>query len=198
LGASLADVNEKTINGFDLKVKQGVLIESVLDGMPASTAGVQKGDVVTTIDGRPMTNRTRMRNYVASRPPGATMAMEINRDGKTRQVRVDLKERTVEVMAQFGSGEVMGAELVPVTPATAKKYGYVGLKSGLIITGIQDDSIAERDGLLVGDVIESAAGIPLSSARQLDSILALAKRERQPVQVSIRRGNRRMLMVVRD
>ena len=102
------------------------------------------------------------------------------------------------MMAQFGSGEVMGAELVSVTPATAKEYGYVGLRSGLIITGIQDDSIAERNGLLVGDVIESAAEIPLSSARQLESILAMAKRERQRVQVSIRRGNRRMFMVVPD
>lgn len=198
LGASLADVNERTIDGFDLKVKQGVLIESVLDGMPASSAGIQAGDVVISIDQRPMSNRTRMRNYVASRPPGATMSLEINRAGKTKQVRVDLKERTDEVMAQFGSGEVMGAELVPVTQATAKKFGYRNLDSGLIITGIQNNSIAERDGLLVGDVIESAGGIELSSARQLESILALAKRQNAPLQISIRRGNRRMLMVVRE
>lgn len=198
LGASLADVDDKTINGFNLKIKQGVLIESVLDGMPASSAGIRAGDVVTSIDQRPMHNRTRMRNYVASRPPGATMLLEINRRGKTKQIRVDLKERTEEMMAQFGSGEVMGAELVPITPATATKYGYRGLDSGLIITGIQNDSIAERDGLLVGDVIESVGGVAVSSARRLESILALAKRQGLAVQIRIRRGNRRMLMVVRE
>ena len=198
LGASLGPVNQKTIDGYDLKVSQGVLIETVLDGMPASVAGVQEGDVVTAIDGRPVKTSTQMRNYVASRPPGASMMIEINRQGTAKQVRVDLKERTDEVMAQFGSGEVLGAKLVPVTPATAKEYGYRNLESGLIITGIKDDSIAERDGLEIGDVIESAGGLPLTSARQLDLILAEYKRQGQPVRVSIRRGNQRMLMVVRE
>ncbi|MCO8120375.1 Do family serine endopeptidase [Stieleria sp. TO1_6] len=198
LGASLAPVNQETIEGFGLKVRQGVMIESVLDRMPASAAGIEPGDVVIAIDGRPMKTQSQMRNYVASRPPGATMLLDINRKGVASQIRVDLKERTAEVMAQFGSGEVMGAEMVPVTPATAQKYGYQNLDSGLIITGIKDDSIAARDGLKVGDVIESAGGLTLSSARQLEGILELSKRERQPVQVSIRRGNRRMLMVVRN
>lgn len=198
LGASLGPVNQKTIEGFGLKVKQGVMIESVLEGMPASQAGIKPGDVVVAIDGRPMKTHTQMRNYVASRPPGASMMLDLNRDGKAMQMRVDLKERTEEVMAQFGSGEVMGAELVPVTDTTAKKYGYRNLESGLIITGIKDDSVAERDGLLVGDVIESAGGLPLTSARQLESILAEYKRQSQPCRVSVRRGNQRMLMVVRE
>jgi serine protease Do len=198
LGASLAAVNPKTIKGYDLKVNQGVLIETVLDGMPASTAGIREGDVVVAIDGRPMKSHTQMRNYVASRPPGASMLLDINRKGVARKIRVDLKERTVEVMAQFGSGEVLGAELVPVTPETAKKYGYRDLEFGLIVTGIKDNSVAERDGLLVGDVIESAGGLPLTTARQFDSILTTYKRQSQPLRVSVRRGNQRMLMVVRD
>jgi serine protease Do len=198
LGASLAPVNEKTIEAYGLKVDKGVLIESVLENMPADVAGIQPGDVVLAIDGRPMRSHSQMRNYVATRPPGAEMTMEINRDGQALNIQVNLKERTEEVMAQFGSGEVLGAELVPVTEATAKKYGYENLESGLIITGIKDDSVAERDGLMVGDVIEVAGGIPLTSARQLEAILAEYKRQGQPCRISIRRGNQRMLMVVRE
>lgn len=198
LGASLGPVNQKTIEGYGLKVNKGVMIETVLEEMPAAEAGIQPGDVVIAIDGRPMKTSAQMRNYVASRPPGATMSMDVNRDGKSMKVNVHLKERTEEVMAQFGSGEVMGAELVPVTEATAKKYGYRNLEAGLIITGIKDDSIAERDGLMVGDVIESAGGLPLSSARQLKAILDEYQRQSQPCRVSIRRGTQRLLMVVRD
>lgn len=198
LGATLGPVNEETIKAYELKAKKGVLIETVLEGMPASEAGIQAGDVVTAIDGRPMLSSTRMRNYVASRPPGATMSIDINRSGRAVKKEVHLKERTEEVMAQFGSGEVMGAELVPVTEASAKKYGYRNLESGLIITGIEDDSIAERDGLMVGDVIESAGGYALTSARQLKAILQEYSRQSQPCRVSIRRGNQRLLMVVRD
>ncbi len=198
LGASLAPVNETTIDAFDLKVKSGVLIESVLERMPAAESGVQPGDVVVSIDGREMKTSALMRNYVASRPPGAKMLMEINRDGKRIPVRVDLKERTEEVMAQFGSGEVMGAELVPVTPASAQKYGYTNLKAGLIVTSIRDESTAQEGGLEVGDVIESAAGRQLGSAKDLDLILQSAAQRGQTVRLGIRRGDQLMLMVVRQ
>lgn len=126
------------------------------------------------------------------------MKMEINRGGQTTRLTVDLKERTEEAMAQFGQGEVLGAELIPVTEATAQQYGYDNLESGLIVKGIKDNSVAERDGLMVGDVIEVAAGIPLSSARQLEAILEEYKKQGQPCRISIRRGNQRMLMVVRE
>ncbi|KAA5542206.1 Do family serine endopeptidase [Roseiconus nitratireducens] len=198
LGASLAPVNQKTIEAYGLKVNSGVMIESVLDGMPAAQAGIKVGDVVTSIDGRAVKTSAQMRNYVASRPPGATLVMEINRDGSDVSLRVDLKERTEEVMAQFGSGEILGAELVPVTPTSAQKYGYQNLESGLIVTGIKDDSDAEQAGLMVGDVIEAAGGLELTSARQLEAVLAEAERQKLPVRVSIRRGNQRMLMVVRQ
>ena len=99
-----------------MKVDRGVLIESVLDGMPAAVAGIRPGDVVTAIDGREVATRARMRNYVASRPPGATMVLDVNRNGRSMKIRVDLQERTDEVMAKIGSGEVMGAEVIPATP----------------------------------------------------------------------------------
>jgi serine protease Do len=201
LGATLAEVNDQTKQRFDIRTEQGVVIESVLEGMPADAAGIQPGDVVTAIDGRPMKLSARMRNYVASRPPGAQMVIELNRRGKAMQVQVDLKERTPEVMAQFGSGEVLGAKLVPVTPETAKKYGYPNLKSGLIVTGIKDGSAVGEDGLLVGDVIEAVQtetgqGFRISSAKQLQAILEEAARQEVPVRLIIRRGDEQMLMVV--
>lgn len=198
LGARLAAVNETTIQQYGLKVPSGVLIESVLEGMPASAAGIRDGDVVMSIDGRPMRSSSQMRNYVASRPPGASMNLTINRNGRQRDVRVDLKERTDEAMARFGSGEIMGAQLVPATEATAKKYGYQSLEGGLIIVGLEDDSVAEEGGMRVGDVIEAAAGIQLENVEQLQLLLREAKRLGRPLQLSIRRGNKRSLMVVQQ
>ena len=197
LGASLADVNEKTINGFDLKVRRGVMIEKVLDGMPAAKAGLQPQDVVIAINGRPMLSSAQMKNYIASRPPGATMLVDINRQGQPLQLRVDLKERTDERMAQFNAGEVLGAKVVPANEDTAKKYNYKDLQGGLIITEIEVDSLADQTGLKVGDVIESAGSYRLESARDLEAIVNAYREEGEPLMLTIRRGQRRMSGMLR-
>ncbi|WP_436717647.1 Do family serine endopeptidase [Roseiconus lacunae] len=196
LGASLTDVNEKTIEGFNLKSRRGVMIQSVLDGMPAAEAGLEPRDVVTAIDGRPMLSSSQMKNYVASRPPGASMAMTVDRNGQPLQVQVDLKERTDELMAQFAAGEVLGAKVVPATESIAKKYNYTNLQGGLIITEIEADSVAEQAGLMVGDVIETAGRYQLESARELEMIVGEYERAGEPLRITIRRGQRRMLGVV--
>ncbi|MFU7558194.1 Do family serine endopeptidase [Roseiconus sp. JC912] len=196
LGASLADVNAKTIQGFGLKARRGVMIESVLDGMPAANAGLLPNDVVVSIDGRAMSSSSQMKNYVASRPPGAMMSLEINRNGQPMKVQVDLKERTDELMAQFNAGDVLGARVVPATESIAKKYNYSNLQGGLVVTEIQADSVAEQAGLMVGDVIETAGRFELESARQLEMIVGEYEKAGEPLRITIRRGQRRMLGVV--
>ncbi len=169
---------------------------TILDDQPADKAGLQPGDVVTKIDGRPCTGGTQLRNYVASRPPGTLVSMEVNRGGKVMQVKVNLQERTDAAMAMFDSGGgLFGAELVPVTPETAKQYGYTGLRSGLIVASVEDGSLAAEGELQVGDVIESAAGFRLRSVDQLATIFEELKKAGQPLKMIVRRGNRQMLLV---
>jgi serine protease Do len=67
----------------------------------------------------------------------------------------------------------------------------------LIVTDVKEDTEAAQAGLEEGDVIESAAGVVLESADQLAAILEEGKKRRQAVRVTVRRGNARMLMVVR-
>jgi serine protease Do len=198
LGAQVDDVKPEYVEDYDLKVRAGAFFVTILEDQPADKAGLQPGDVVTKIDGRPCTGGTQLRNYVASRPPGTLVAMEVNRGGKVMQVRVNLQERTEAAMAMFDDGGGMfGAELVPVTPETAQQYGYQGLRSGLIVASVEDGSLAAQADLQVGDVIESAAGIKLTSVEQLAAIFEAAKKAGEPLKVIVRRGNRRMLLVIR-
>ena len=62
---------------------------------------------------------------------------------------------------------------------------------------VEDGSLASQGGLQVGDVIETAAGINLKSVDQLDMIFEEAKKAGQPIRVTVRRGNTRMLLVIR-
>lgn len=197
LGAQVVDVTPVAVENFDLKVRVGALIGGVLEGQPADLAGLQPGDVVTKMDGKACTGGTQLVNYVATRRPGTSVQLEINRAGQTLQVRVDLQERTDAAMALFKAGDLFGARLVPVTPETAERYGYAGLRRGLIVTEVQDGSIAAEAELQAGDVIESAAGLQLKSVDQLKQIVSEAQRLGQPIRIVVRRGNARMLLLLR-
>ncbi|TWT82246.1 putative periplasmic serine endoprotease DegP-like precursor [Planctomycetes bacterium CA13] len=197
LGAQVVDVTPENVKKYDLSVQHGALIGAVLENQPAATSGLQPGDVVTMLDGKPIRSGTQLRNYIASRPPGSVVLMEVTRNGTQIQVSVNLEERTNAAMAMFGSGTVLGAELTPVTPESARQYGYEGLTSGLIVTSIEDGSVAARGDLQVGDVIESAGGIQVGSADQLSLLVDEAARQQQPLRLVVRRGNSRMLLVVR-
>ncbi len=193
LGAAFDDVNPTNVQDFDLKVQSGALIQSVLEGQPAALAGLQPGDVVVGIDGRPCNGSAKLRNYVANRPPGTAVTMNVNRGGKSLQVQVNLKEMTAELMAKFTS--IFGIELVPVSPESVQKYGLADVRSGLIVVNIHDDSIL-AESLQVGDVIERVGQSPLTKVEQFRTFAAVAERSGRVLPVIVRRGNNRMLLKV--
>jgi serine protease Do len=198
LGAQVVDVTPDAVRDFELAVNTGALIGKVLEDQPAADAGLKPGDVVTKLDGRPVAGGTQLRNYIASRPPGSTVAMEVNRGGRSMKVRVSLRERTDAAMAMFReSGGLFGAQLVPVTPETARQYGYENLRSGLIVAAVEDGSAAAEAQLQVGDVIESAAGLRLKSVDQLAQLFEESKRRGLPLRCVIRRGKTQFLLVIR-
>ncbi|TWT73954.1 Do family serine endopeptidase [Allorhodopirellula solitaria] len=197
LGAQVADVTPEVVTEFGLKVNKGALIRGVLEGQPAANADLQPGDVVLETDGRPVTTSARLVNYIASRSPGESVQMKINRHGQEMEVTVNLQLRTDKAMAMFNMGSPWGAELEPVTPDSARQYGYSDLESGLIVTSVSDQGIAAQAGLQAGDVIETAGGRPVKSVQQLTKALATAKQQEVPLQVVVRRGNTKMLLVIR-
>ncbi|SMP51070.1 serine protease Do [Neorhodopirellula lusitana] len=197
LGAQVADVTPEIVEEFALKIEDGALIRGVLENQPAANAGLQPGDVIVSTDGRPVTTSSRLVNYIASRPPGESVQMVVNRDGRIMNVTVNLQERTDQAMAMFGKGNALGAELEPVTPRSAERYGYSDLEGGLIVTSVDDEGIAADGGLQVGDVLEAAGGQPINSVPQLTQIFNEAQRQQVPLRVVVRRGNTRILLVIR-
>jgi len=198
LGAQVVDVSQQLMERYDLRVRSGAFVATVLPEQSADRAGLKVGDVVTRIDGRLCTGGTQLRNYVASRPPGSTLRMEINRNGQNMQLRVQLAERTDEAMAGFRADRNnFGSELIPVTPESQRQFGYRGLQSGLIVSSVEKGSLAEQADLEVGDVIESVGGLRIRTVDQLAEILMEAKRGGKSVRMIVRRGRERLTLLIR-
>lgn len=201
LGAQVGDVNPEIKEEYGLKVDSGALIRGVLDGQPAAIAGLQPGDVVTHINGKPVASGTQLRNVVASVKPGTEVQMTVSRNGKKLELAVDLQERTDDALALFNGGKggntEIGIQVEPLTEELARELNLPGPASGLLVTSVEDDSLAARGDMQVGDVIESAAGQPLQSAEQFNDVLSRAKQAGRGLQMVIRRGNVKLLVVIR-
>ena len=79
-----------------------VVVVRTEPGLPAE--GVLKaGDVVTAVDGKPVTSQSSLTGLIYAHPAGSTLTVTISRNGQTKQVQVGTSES--------GGHPVMGVEI---------------------------------------------------------------------------------------
>lgn len=90
LGVSLSTVNAQIAQHYGLPVESGAYIAAVSEGSGADEAGLQAGDIVTKCDNQAVESASDLMLDVRSKNPGDKITLEVNRDGKTKQVEVTL------------------------------------------------------------------------------------------------------------
>ena len=68
----------------------GAMVSSVFPSSPAAGAGIEPGDVVTTIDTHNVSSHADLQARLYTMPPGSTVTLTVERSGTTRTVSVDL------------------------------------------------------------------------------------------------------------
>ncbi len=71
----------------------GASVTTVQAGSPASTAGLKAGDLITAIDGTPITSTAQFISTVDSYPPGKTITLTVKRGGNTQSIKLTLGTR---------------------------------------------------------------------------------------------------------
>jgi serine protease DegQ len=93
IGVEPRDLTPDMADTLHLPVKSGVLITGVLQDGPASSGGMQPGDVVTKIGGKPVANTAELLNAVAALPPGSNAEIGVQRGDKAVDVKVKVAQR---------------------------------------------------------------------------------------------------------
>lgn len=157
---------EKT--GFD----NGVLVNSVVDGSPAAKAGVKAGDVITVIDGRPVTVRFAeevpplMKN-LADVAIGATVKLAYERDGKSSEAAV-LTEKLTKDRGEETALRAWGITIEEITDRMAREY-RLDSRDGAFVGSIRSGGPAQvaEPPLSYGDVIRKIDGRPIRDLADL-------------------------------
>lgn len=131
----------------------GVLVQSVIAGLPADAAGVTSGDFIMAIDGNAVTEPGDLANAIRAKNVGSTVAVDLWRDGQevVKQVRLTTS-RTVPASdrawlgLQLRSTGQQGARIESVVPGSPAARAQ--LRSGDVVTMIDDTLVANVNELI--------------------------------------------------
>jgi serine protease Do len=177
LGIAMNDVTPQNAHFFNLDQALGAIVSQVTPGSPASNAGLKNGDVITSVNGKPIENGGALQVQVAQLTPGTKIDLGILRNGSRQNVNVALGEykKDGEVATNGGeedgksNGGKLGVALSELTPELRQQKNIPASISGAAIAQVRPGSPAEDAGLQPGDVIMEVNRKPITSADQVAS-----------------------------
>ncbi|MBN2745960.1 MAG: Do family serine endopeptidase [Bacteroidales bacterium] len=154
IGISIAEINAKVAEAYKLKNLKGVLVEGVVDGLPAEKAGIKAGDIILEIDNIEINSPSELLERVGMHRPGDAIEVKyLQKDNeKTSTVKLtDMKGNTKLRSAHEEAVLELGANLKPVDEKTKSLLGIENgvqvteIKRGIIANaGIKDDFIITK------------------------------------------------------
>ncbi|OGG46790.1 MAG: hypothetical protein A3F84_12560 [Candidatus Handelsmanbacteria bacterium RIFCSPLOWO2_12_FULL_64_10] len=181
LGIQIQNVTDEIASSLGFKSTDGAMVSEVFADTPAQRAGVQTGDVILAVNGKPIKDRDDLMNTIAATDPGKPVALKVVREKKEITISVTLGERPpVEKLTEMGGQEErastrgLGIEVQDLTPDLAEQLGYRG-QTGVVIADVAEDGPAAEKGLQEGDLIKSVNKIPVKSAAEFRRIISTLK-----------------------
>ena len=172
--ASWQDVDANLLMELGMKSRTGgVLISRVADGGAAQSAGLQRGDLVTSFAGQEVTDRDGLQLLIYGHTPGETVKLTWQRAGDSQKGEITLGEHAArQVATREGTehtGDDLGFNVEPLPPDLKTHLGWGDEAGGLMVTTVRAGSPAQRAGIEFSDVIieagGQAVGYPIDIAR---------------------------------
>jgi serine protease Do len=188
LGVMIQKITPELKDKLFLKDERGALVADVTAGGPADTAGIKRGDVIVSFDGKEIREMRDLPYIVASTPVGKTVTVTVVRKGqkKSFQVKIEELKEEKEPVAVSKDEENLGMTVKEITPELAQNFG-LSEKSGLVVVHVDNNTPAEEAGIQPGDIILELDQVPVKSLEQFthkiktykkgDTILFLIKRK---------------------
>lgn len=194
LGVNVQDADAALIKAYRAKGSSGVIITRISDDSPAAKAKLEVGDLILTIDGKPVGSVRELTRTVSEKAVGKAISLSIVRDGRTRDVSVTLAELKDDdadaakvVPDTAASSNDLGAELSPIDDDMRRRYSITKDISGVVVTSVSPrgraynklrraDVIVEVNFQSVSSVTDTLAKVKAALANPSQPILIRVKR----------------------
>lgn len=208
LGVTIQELAPNQLAFFKLKGVAGALVTDVEPKSPAGKIGLLAGDVITDFNGKLVRDPAELRLAVSQTPVGQEVQIGVIRESKSQTFSFKVAEMTPDVLAR----QDVAPEPAPAAPAVEPMDNFLGalrvedltdanrrtnkLKptaTGVLITSVEEGSVAETEGVHVGDVIEQFrpegqfVSIPVTDVKSFYAQARKLKKD-QGVLLLLRRG----------
>ena len=158
MGIGISDVTPENSKFFNLKKAEGAVVTQVEPTSPGAKAGLKTGDVITRLDGQPVSDAGELQVQVGQKRPGTTIKLEVMREGKIVNVPVTLEamggRNSDDESASSEHGKPRwGLGLADLTPDVRGHLQAPKEIHGAVVGNVQPGSPADNAGLRQGDVI---------------------------------------------
>ena len=198
LGIVLQRIEESDAAALGVERNRGELVSSVAPGQPAERAGIQQGDVILSVAGRPVTPDETASYLISLVSPGQRVPIEILRDGRRQSINAAVAQRpTDDELARISgavqgsnngfdpsdqnqpavpAGQALGLSLQPLTAEIARAVNVPATTRGLVVTNVDPNSDAADKGIRRGDVILSVNRQAVTASAQVTAAVETARR----------------------
>lgn len=194
LGIQPVDVPRELAEEYGLPRNKGrgAFVRQVFEGTPADKAGVQPGDVVMALNGKPVENAVDLRRALALLKPGSSITLQINRRGKQLEFKPFLTELNPSAVAKARpeATEKKGSEVAKVWGLTVANATETEKEASRGVGGVRVSAVsgsAEAMGVKVGDSILAVSSTDVTNLKQFEAVVAKLNKSR-PLPVTILRG----------
>jgi serine protease Do len=148
--------------------RDGVVVEEIRPGGPASKSELRPGDVIIAVDGKTIQTTRQLRNEISEKPAGKATMLTVVRgkehlDIKAIPAPVPTKEELI-VKTSVEPANV-GLTVKTLTKEMADEQG-IDFVQGVVVTSIEQNSLADERGIKAGDVITEVNRQRVTSLRQ--------------------------------
>lgn len=162
LGIMGTELNSDLAKAMKVDAQRGAFVSQVMPNSSAAKAGIKAGDVIVSINGKPVNSFAALRAQVGTMPVGSKFTLGLLREGKEVNVNLELQQSNqTQVDSSSIFNGIDGAEM----------SNHTGKDKGVVVNSVKPNSQAARIGLKKGDVIVGANQQPVKNIAELRKIL---------------------------
>jgi serine protease Do len=210
IGVYIDQIDETMAKGLGLDKVKGVLVQGLVEDGASKSAGIEKGDVILEIDGKPVNSPSELQSKIVFYKAGDKVEVKIWRDGKSINKTVTLKAREEDLAVNSDNNNNMKAEKAKpednepvkfeslgftVSPIDSKTKKSYGIENGVIVSDVKRYSMAMDRGLVNSGVITEADRKSVKSPADLKKIID-SKKEGEVIILSVKYPERSQIVAL--
>jgi serine protease Do len=178
IGVAIQPVTKDIADSLGLKKEEGALVSEPQANSPAAKAGVEAGDVITSVNGAPVKDARDLAKKIGAIAPGTSVKLGVVRQGSEKTMTLTLgelpKQRearadTSQPDAKKGDPGPLGLSLAPASTVAGSG------QQGVVVTEVDPNGVAAEHGFRAGDVILEVGGKAVAKPAEVNQALTDAR-----------------------